>query len=168
MTALATPAHRVTEATAQMRAAIDSVRGAPVWSMTAAESAATLVELTRLEAQVAELKARVAVHADFLGVGSEAGATSTANWLAHATQQTRPAAHRVLRLRQALEAHPTTRKALATGEVLTDQAQVIVDAVERLPEHLDTETVEQAEAHLLRAAAEHDANALRRLSLIHI
>src|SRR4051794_8818282 len=83
MTALATQRHRITEATAQMRAVVASVAGAPVWSMTAAEAASTLIELTRLEAQVAELRARVAVHADFLSVGAETGATSTANWLAH-------------------------------------------------------------------------------------
>ena len=49
--------------------------------MDAAETASTLVELTRLAAQVAELQARVAAHADDLGVGDHVGATSTANWL---------------------------------------------------------------------------------------
>src|SRR4051794_13106055 len=111
MTALATPRHRITEATAQMRSTAASVAGAPVWSMTATEAAATLVQLTRLEAQVAELRARVAVHADFLSVGADEGATSTANWLADATNTTRPAAHRLVKLGTGLENHPTTRAA---------------------------------------------------------
>ncbi len=80
MTALATPRHRVSVATAQMRAAADAVVDASVWSMDAAETAATLVELTRLEAQVAEVKARVAGHADDLHVGQAASASSAANW----------------------------------------------------------------------------------------
>src|SRR3954454_15710762 len=108
MTAMATPRHRITEATAQMRAVAASVADASVWSMSAAETAKTLVELTRLEAQVAELKSRVAVHADFLSVGAETGATSTANWLAHATKQTRPDAHRTVKLGHALENRPAT------------------------------------------------------------
>ena len=70
-------------ATAQMRAAADAVVDASVWSMDATETASTLVELTRLEAQLAELKARVAAHADDLHVGEDVGASSAANWLAH-------------------------------------------------------------------------------------
>jgi hypothetical protein len=161
MTALATPRHRVSVATAQMRAAAASVAGASVWSMDAAETAATLVALTRLEAQVAELKARVAVHADFLSVGAAAGATSTANWLAHQTKQTRPAAHRVLRLGQVLENRPATATALAAGEVLVEQAQVIVHALEQLPTDLDADLVARAERHLVAEAAHHDAKTLR-------
>src|SRR4051795_7030597 len=160
MTALATPRHRITEATAQMRAAVTSVAGAPVWSMTAPEAASTLVQLTRLEAQVAELKARVAVHADFLSVGAEVGATSTANWLAHQTKTTRPAAHRLVKLGTGLQNHPTTRAALAAGEVLVDQAQVILDAVDQLPEGLDADLVKKAEAHLVDLAAHHNAKRL--------
>src|SRR3954452_13840270 len=109
MTAQATPRHRVSVATAQMRAAADAVVDASVWSMEPAETAATLVELTRLEAQVAALKARVAAHADDLHVGHEVGASSAANWLAHTTQQTRPAAYGTVKLGHDLEAHPATR-----------------------------------------------------------
>ena len=38
-------------------------------------------------------EARLAAHADEAQVGSDVGATSTANWLAHVTRQTRPVAH---------------------------------------------------------------------------
>ena len=98
MTAMTTPHHQVASATAHLRAIADGVVDASVWSMTAAEAASTLVELTRLAAQVAELTARVAAHADELQVGHEVGATSTANWLAHPTKQTRPAAAGTVRL----------------------------------------------------------------------
>src|SRR3954447_9352956 len=118
MTALATPRHRISVATAQMRAAADSMVDASVWSMDAAETASTLVELTRLEAQVVELKARVAAHADDLHVGQDVGASSAAAWLAHTTRQTRPAAYGIVKLGHDLEAHPATRDALAAGGLM--------------------------------------------------
>src|SRR6478736_2745242 len=160
MTAQTTPRHRVSAATAQMRSAAGSVVDTSVWSMDAAETAATLVELTRHEAEVAELKARVAAHADELHVGQEVGASNAASWLAHATRTTRPAAHSTVKLGHALEVHPQTRDALAHGEVLLDQARVIIDAVDQLPDDVDTD---RAEAHLLAEARHHDAKALRVL-----
>ncbi|GAA4382014.1 HNH endonuclease [Nocardioides caricicola] len=128
--------------------------------MDAAETAQTLIELTRLEAQVAELKGRVAAHADDLRVGQEVGASSAASWLAHTTNTTRPAAAGTVKLGHALEAHPLTRDALAHGDVLLDQARVIVHAVDQLPGGLDAQ---RAEAHLLAEAQHHDAKALRVL-----
>ena len=113
MTAMTTPRHQVASATAQLRDVADAVVDASVWSMTAAEAASTLVELTRLESQVVELKSRVAAHADELQVGHEVGATSTANWLAHTTKQTRPDAARTVRLGYDLATHDLVRDALA-------------------------------------------------------
>src|SRR6478752_8876155 len=129
MTAMTTPRHRVASATAQMRAVADSVVDASVWSMDAVHTLSTLVELTRLEAQVGELKARVAAHADDLQVGEDVGATNTACWLAHQTKVTRSDAHRAVKFGHDLEAHPVTRDALAAGDVLVEQARVIVSAV---------------------------------------
>src|SRR4051794_20784752 len=163
MTAVATPRHRVSVATAQMRAAADAVCGASVWSMDARETAATLVELAKLKAQVAELEARVAAHADDLHVGQEVGASSAAAWLAHTTKTTRPAAHAVVKLGHDLDKHPATRDALAVGEIVADQARVILDAVDLLPDDVERELVTRAEQHLLEQAEHHDARALRIL-----
>src|SRR6188768_2718280 len=98
MTTTTRPHHQVASATARMRSVADGVVDASVWSMTADECASTLVELTRLEAQVVELRARVAAHADELRVGQDVGATSTANWLAHETRMTRTEGHRTVTL----------------------------------------------------------------------
>ncbi|MBI2242499.1 MAG: DUF222 domain-containing protein, partial [Nocardioides sp.] len=117
----------------------------------------------RAEARLVELKARVAAHADDLHVGGEIGASSAANWLAHATRTTRSAAHHTVRLGHALEEHRATRDALATGQILADQARVILRAVDQLPDTIDAPTRARAEHHLLHAAAEHDAKALTRL-----
>ncbi|CAN5334701.1 hypothetical protein BH09ACT12_BH09ACT12_37720 [soil metagenome] len=160
MTAMTTPRHQVASATAQMRAIADGVVDASVWSMTSSETASTLVELTRLEAQVVELKARVAAHADELQVGDDVGATSTANWLAHQTQQTRTAAAGVVRFGYELATHDHVRTALAAGDLRVEQARLIIGAVQKLPADLDPDLVIRAEAHLVTEAAHHDAKAL--------
>ena len=115
MSAIATPRHRVSVATAHVHAELDTVTDAPVWSMDPTETGQTLVALERAEARLAELKARVAAHADRLHVGQDVGASSAANWLAHQTKTTRAAAHRAVRLGQQLEQHPLTRDALAAA-----------------------------------------------------
>ncbi|GAA4371333.1 hypothetical protein GCM10023146_20550 [Nocardioides caricicola] len=147
-------------AVAHVHADLDTVTDSSVWSMDAAATAATLVALTRAEARLAELKARVAAHADDLHIGQEVGASSAASWLAHTTHTTRAAAAGTVKLGHALEAHPMTRDALARGDVLLEQARVIVHAVDLLPADADTD---RSEAHLLAEAAHHDAKALRVL-----
>jgi hypothetical protein len=163
MTAMTTPRHRVSVATTHMREIATDISDTSVWSMSPEETGSTLTELTRLEAQLVELKARVAAHADDLHLGQETGASSAANWLAHQTKTTRAAAHGAVGLGRALEQHPLTRDALATGEVLADQARVVLRWVDQLPDDLDVELVAKAEAHLLAQARHHDARALNRL-----
>ncbi|MGB0100771.1 MAG: DUF222 domain-containing protein [Nocardioides sp.] len=160
---MTTPRHRVSVAAAQMRGIAADVSDASVWSMSVEETGATLLELTRLEAQVHELKARVAAHADDLHVGQDVGASSAASWWAHQTRTTRAAAHGTVRLGHDLETHPLTRDALASGDLLAEQARTIVRWVDQLPDTLDADTVEEAERHLLEQAAHHDAKALNRL-----
>ena len=71
--------------------------------MDAAETMATIDELTALAAQVAELQARLLSHADRIDLPAETGATSTANWHAHRTRTTRRDAHRIMRLATGLD-----------------------------------------------------------------
>jgi len=163
MTAIATPHHRVSVATAHVHAELDAVADAPVWSMDPAETAATLQALVRAEARVAELTARVAAHADEVGVGAEGAAASTGTWLAVQTRQTRSAAHATVKLGRTLEEHEPTRAALAAGDICVDQARVILRWVDDLPDDLDQELRRRAEDHLLSQAAHYDAKALNQL-----
>src|SRR6478736_4002818 len=126
MTAIATPRHRVSLATAHVHAELDAVTDAAVWSMDPAETATTLTELVRAVARIVELKARVAAHAEEVGVGSQVAASSTASWLAHQTRTTRVSALGAVQLGQELAAHPLTREALTAGEIQADQARVII------------------------------------------
>jgi len=154
------PRHRVAVAVAHTRDELDAVMDASTWSMSTAEAGQTLVELHRVKAQVAELEARVAVHAEGVGVGSEEGASSAAVWVANRTRQTRPAAHGAVKLGRQLEAYPATREALAAGVVCEAQVRVILRWLDRLPVDLGAALVARAEQHLMDAAAEHDAKAL--------
>src|SRR6478735_460002 len=163
MTAIATLRHRVSVATAHVNAELDAITDASVWSMTESETATTLIELVRAEAKLTELKARVAAHADDLHVGQDVGASSAANWLAHETNQTRPAARGAVKLGHDLEAHPLTRDALAQGEIVADQARVIIRAVDDLPDNIAPDLIEEAETHLLGQAQHFDAAILTRL-----
>ncbi|MCB8957258.1 MAG: DUF222 domain-containing protein [Nocardioides sp.] len=160
MTAIATPRHRVSVATARVHDELDAVADASVWSMDPDETGQTLTALARAEARLVELKARVAAHADDLHLGREVGASSAAAWLAHQTKATRAAAGGAVRLGRDLEAHPATRDALAAGELHVEQARVVIRWVDRLPDTVPAEKVVEAEAHLLALAREHDAAVL--------
>ena len=163
MTAIAHQPHPVTRALAGARDQLHSVAEVPIWSMDPTETTATIHELNALAAQVAELQARVLHHADRIDLATNTGATSTANWYAHQTRTTRPAAHRAMRMAKGLEDHDLTRAALAEGRVHVEQAEAILRALADLPTGLDPDLVDQAERHLLELAEVHDAKALKVL-----
>ena len=68
---------------------------------------------------------------------AERGVTSTTNWWSHATRTTRAEAHRTARLAKALEEHDEVARGLATGDLRTDQARVVADAVDDLPDTVE-------------------------------
>ena len=74
MTAIANHPHRVSSAVADARCELSSVADASVWSMDPPETTATLRELDALAAQVAELQARLLVHADRLQIATDSAA----------------------------------------------------------------------------------------------
>ncbi|WP_323791605.1 DUF222 domain-containing protein [Nocardioides sp.] len=144
------------------RAGFAGIVEAQTWSLGGAETRDLLVEVTALAAQVAELQARLLVHGESTGATStEVQATSTAAWLAGTTRTVKRDAFAATKLAGKLAAWEATRFSVARGEVLPDQAGVIVDAVEALPEQ--TWVRQQCEKHLLALAAEHDAKDLKTL-----
>ena len=162
MTAMTTPRHAISRATEAIHHQLDTVADASLWSMDPAETAKTLQALTRAAARLAELEARVAGHADTLQVGSETGATSTAHWWATVTRQTKPTTLRKIALARALGSgdHEPVRQGLVAGDLLADQAQVILRAIGKLPDDLDPALAAKAEEHLVAEAAHYDAKAL--------
>ena len=94
--------HPISVGVSRIEDELKTLRDQPAWSMSPAETREAMVRITRLTAAVAELEARIAAHGDTVEVEADSGATSTANWWAHATKQTRAAAHRKTRLAAAL------------------------------------------------------------------
>lgn len=157
------PEHRVTALARRSREELSAVAEVPLWSLSAAEAADVLVMLTQARAQLDELLMRVLACASTVESGLDTGATSTTNWWAHTTRTTRAEAHRTARLAASLEHHDTVRTALAAGDLRTDQASVIVAAVDGLPADVEAWVPAAATEFLLQQAAGHDAKALRIL-----
>ncbi len=155
------PGHPVLAGITRIETTLSDLTTAPVWSLTTSQTRDALIAATRVQAQLVELEARLLTHAEATDAGVETGATSTANWLAHAMRATRPEVHRRVRLATALAQHQITREAMSLGHVLAEQATVITSAVDTLPE--DTDVREQCEKHLVARAEHHDARSLRIL-----
>ena len=161
------PPHRLLAVARAVDAALAEVGEAAAWSMSKEEQRETLLVVDRIQSRVSELGLRVLNAARLNDLGAESGATSTAAWLARRTRQTRARCQAAARLAEALdERYDATREALAAGRINTDQAEVIVKAVDALTrEHddLPQDTHARAEAHLLELAEQFDAVQLRRL-----
>ncbi len=157
--------HPISVGVSRIEDELKTLRDQPAWSMSPAETREAMVRIARLTAAVAELEARVAGHGRTVEVEADSGATSTANWWAHVTKQTRAAAHRKTRLAAALgsAAFEPVRVALAEGRLLVDQAEVIVTAVQALPNDLEPQVAADAQATLVGYAADFDARELRML-----
>ncbi|WP_374455385.1 DUF222 domain-containing protein [Nocardioides sp.] len=108
-----------------------------LWPLSAREVERTLESLTRARAKLDALLMRMLVQGEAVGAGLETGATSTTNWWSHTTRVTRAEAHRTTRLAKQLEEHEAVAEELVAGELRTDQARVIVDAVDALPDDVD-------------------------------
>ena len=132
---------------------------------------ATTAASSRLTREVC----RVAAEADRRRLGDATGARHTHQWWAGRSRHTQADAARLTALGRALEddLHARTAQALTDGALRVEQARVIVEAVEAIPTEVRTPDGEiravdpavrdKARDHLLAAAAEHDAKALRRL-----
>jgi hypothetical protein len=161
--------HPVQVVVARIHAELDTVVDAGVWTMQPRQLGDTLVSLGRLKARVEELELRVAMGCERAEVEGADASTSTAVWWAVHTRQTRKAAMAAMRLAEALDwDHEPVRDALAAGDLVVEQARVIVDAVDALStgpakDLVDPAVRSLAERELIKLGAEHDAKALRVL-----
>lgn len=146
-----------------LEADLAAVAERPLWSMSTHDAEDALLSLTRVRGQLDALLMRVLRQAEAVGAGLDTGATSTTNWWSHATRTTRAEAHRIARLARSLEDHEEVAQALVTGDVRTDQARVVTESVDALPDTVAASVPEAATRFLLEKAGEHDAKALRIL-----
>jgi hypothetical protein len=133
--------------------------------LSAPQTGIALVDAHRLVARASALVAELVQHAEEVELHRQNGASTAAVWLANASAVTRRDAYRFARVGDAIAGRCAAHLAPAceAGTVDTEQADVIVKALDALPEELPAELRLQAEETLVGFAADHDARALRAL-----
>ena len=146
-------AHPVVVAVLACLEALDAVRGVSAVTLTGREIRLMLLALAQITAAVFALKLRLLAAAGTHRVADQAGATSTATWLAHLTQTDRPEATAQVRAAQDLEGrYPLLADALAAGRVSPEQVKVCLQALRRLPRNLAPDQLEACQRFLIDAA----------------
>jgi hypothetical protein len=153
--------HPIIECAAELRAALADVVAVEPTFMATGDKQVVLVALTQVRSQLDAVTARVLACSD--DVGEAHGLRDAAAWLAVETRTTRRETRRDLALGRALDEHPDIAAALISGELRTEQARVIAEAVDALPSHVDVLTRDLAETTLLDLARRHDARDLKQL-----
>ena len=158
-----TAAHPIGGAVARVHSALDDVAGTPLWSMSQAATAQTLVEISRAESRLVEVRSQLLSHAETVAVAETNASPSVAVWHSNATRSTKRESFRQVRLAEGLDRYDLVREALGRGDVIAEQASVICTALDELPDDLDPSVLEQATKALVTFAEVHDAKALRVL-----
>ncbi len=106
-----------------------------LWSARSDEEVtAGLEQLQRLKATTAAVEAQLLAEVDVRGTAKRRGWASTTDWFTHVAGTTRRAGRRaVVHARLLTTQRRATLTGLLDGTVSPDQAEVILDAVDRLP-----------------------------------
>ena len=143
------------------RRSCEAAARVPVASLDAGALTDAISEAAVLESQASALKLSLLAEADRRRLAQELGATGTDAWAARLTGTTRAVMAGGIWLARLLEErYAATREAFAAGGINEAQAQVIVQAAERLPEGVTTDQRVAAEAGLV-ARAVHGADPRR-------
>jgi hypothetical protein len=153
--------HPIIECASDLSAALKQVAGVEPAFMSTSDKEAALVALAAARSELDSLFLRVLASADDIAVAH--GLRDAAAWLAAETRATHREARRDLALGRGLEAHPTVAHDLASGRLRTEQARVVVEAVDALPSTVASATQAEAEHALLDLARRHDAKGLRQI-----
>lgn len=168
-------APHVTSVLGRVEKALDEVGDLSLAPLSDADVTRLLEGVTTAMGRVTAQACRASAEADRRRLGDEIGARHTHQWWARRTRLTRGEAARLARLGTSFEddLHAPVGDAMAAGVLRVDQAQVIVNAVDAIPDQVQTSEGEvrqippqvrvQARDRLLQDAAQHDAKALRRL-----
>lgn len=116
--------------------------------MPTTDKSAALLELTRIESRVGELRMRIL--AGSADLAADSGARDAAGWYADASRTRFEDARADLRLATALDRRwGTLGASLREGRVNTAQARVIVRALDALPDEVPGDVLAAAEAALI-------------------
>ena len=135
-----------------------------VSALGAEEQARLLRALARAESRLAGMRLRLLAAADRAQTAQRSGASSTGHWAASLTRADAATAHREVGLARSLEVLPTTRSALADGDVSPAHAAVISSALDRLPTGVTPGQRGEVETSLVARARELSPETLRRVA----
>lgn len=154
--------HPLVECVRAIRAALDGTLERQATFLPVEAKAALLRELASVRAGVDGLLLRVlAASSD---VAEQTGARDAAAWLAAETRLDRQAARADLELAQALDSRwHRVATALSAGALTTEQARVIIRALDEVAGELDAGDLARAEEHLVGQARLFGPRELRRL-----
>lgn len=138
--------------------------GRPLARLGNADLLATTRQLNQLVSAVQGTRLAHLAEVDTRGAGIEVGASSTLAWVKTTSRARHGHAARDLRLARALtDRYPATAQALSTGQVSLEHAEELQTCLDALPEHIDPDTITEAEQTLLAQAKVYDPNALHQL-----
>ena len=125
--------HPVAEFAQNLGTKLDSLAGAPLWSMSHDQLCQTAKALAHDRAQLDAMSLQVLAELERRGATTETGAASAADWMSVQTRQVRRDARSDLKLAQALEYHQLVSTGMAEGRVNVAQARAIVASLDKLP-----------------------------------
>jgi hypothetical protein len=149
----------------QLSSLADDLAALEPWTLTGSEVKQVAVAVARARTCLDATLSRLAGCADDMGLAKDEGSTSTTAWLASATGIGKGEASKLVGLAKVTNSDTeATRAAWAAGDLSTDQAGVIMKAIDALPDWCGDEERADAEAHLIRLAGEYGLDDLKRLA----
>ncbi|WP_019144407.1 HNH endonuclease signature motif containing protein [Aeromicrobium massiliense] len=149
----------------QVQALLEESSALEPWRLTDREIRAELQAAAQAAAALQALTVRLTAVAEDRGLPREDGCTSPAVWLASTTNVSKREASKLVSLTRL---DPTrgriTQERWGTGRLTTEQAHIILKALDALPEWFVDEQHDDAEGTLLEHAREFGADDLRRLA----
>jgi hypothetical protein len=149
----------------QVAALLEESSALKPWTLTDREIRAELQAAAQAAAALQALTVRLTAAAEDRGLPREDGCTSPTVWLASTTNVSKREASKLVSLTRLDPTRgTTTRERWASGRLTTEQAHIILKALDALPEWFVDEQHDDAEATLLEHAREFGADDLRRLA----
>ncbi|GIF26380.1 hypothetical protein BJ973_005740 [Actinoplanes tereljensis] len=134
----------------------------PLWSSTDTQVLDALVQAHACAQQVQAILAHLIHEAETRGLPRKEAASSTPVWLRQRIRTSMWEGRRLAKLAAELDRSPALDTAVSDGEISTDQAIVIAQAVADLPADTSIDTRAQAEKLLISYAAEFDPATLAK------
>lgn len=163
-----TRSHVVHRFLGRLHEVLDTVSTDTAWALSPDDLTQCLQEAYAAQTRLAALTLGLVAQADRTDLATHHGQVNLVAWLREHVLLAPAEGKRQVTLARALEHHPLTRAAVATGRVPAASAAVITSTLDTLPADTDSgvdpELIERAETYLAGEAHTHDTHTLRRLA----